>query len=155
MKKLKIEHKKGKRFSTLSSILGMLNLILFIRPKYIHLYFPVNAIYSLPGNEQADWNKVGGKGSLAYRFKNKGNKRAGHKHERLISWRYFKNTFQYCYYSRNNYQFEWMGVENLKPDTVSPPIEFRNWLKGIKPLFSNFGGTLPAPKNFSYYIMFE
>jgi len=152
MKTIEIEHKKGKRIATFKSVLKMLYLILFAKPDYIHLVFTEDSKYKLPDHEQADWNKVGGKGSLAYSFKTKGDRKAGHKNERLIAWRFYNETFQYCYYYRENYNFNFTEVKDVKPYTLSEPIKFKDWIKGIKPLPSNFGGTLPAVKNIKYYI---
>lgn len=150
---IKITHRTDKHQASLSASLRAM-LVALRQPVYISVRFNQFSTYNLPSREQGDFNKITGRGSLAYRCKTKGNKRAGHKAEQLLAWRYIPKTdsFELAKYWRRNYQFGFMVAECL------PAYQWSSWLllstNSLLPMPPWFGGTLPAPKQVSYEIKY-
>lgn len=142
---VKVKHRKGKRLVNIFLTIYCLWKSFFV--KKIVLCFSENSKYDI--NNQYQWNKIIGRGSLNYDFKSN-----QHKESRMIVWRYNKklNVFQIAEYKRKNYIFVYNIVSNLK---VNQKAEFVCKFRGIKPLAFYFGGQDKPNKDIEYLIRFK
>lgn len=153
MKKIEIKHKAGKHYPPLSTMLKIMWWSLF-KPN-VSFIFTEESKYDIGNTDQLDWNKTIGKASLAYRFKTKGKKRAGHKKEQILVWRFnkIKNVFEYTKYWREDYQFNWHKPVEIKPNLVTPPIKTKGFFKSFKAIPPHFGGNKTPNRNISYCVI--
>lgn len=95
-----VKIKKGKHNPTLSSLLKTMWLSI-VKPKYIWVTFDDNSKYDLGTNDNYDWSKLVGRGSVIY-GKDGGQGYPTRKYEQFLVWRYIpeKNEFHVA----DNYQ---------------------------------------------------
>jgi hypothetical protein len=139
-----VQHRKGKHYATLSSLIRVFFISLFY--SRCRLIFTDESRYDLKGVDQADWNKVIGRGGTKY---NNGKRES----EQFLVWRYDieNDIFQYTDYWRIDYEMEWLPANHIEGYRTTEWITL-NWFYSTIPLGGYFGGNKPAPNDLSYYI---
>lgn len=103
--------------------------------------------YTLAGNDQEDFNKILGRGSLlGYDF----NRRI-RKNEEMLVWRYIPSIdkFEVAKYWRTNYKMKYEVVASLNPNEAH--TFDLNHFRSVLPTSCYFGGNRTPNKDLKYY----
>lgn len=149
--RIRVKHTKGKHYCNFLSLVRIMWASLF--KKEAHLIFTDSAKYTLDETDQADFNKVIGRGGLKI-------KNGPRKEEQFIVWRYIPeaNQFHIAKYWRENYEFDFSDLEIIE-GSGSVRVNLSHF-KSLLPLGGYFGGRDSdgngiggkAPRNLEYFL---
>lgn len=138
-----VRFKKGSHLPSWITTIRVMLIALF--GGSVRVTFTPESRYYLDGGDQLDWNKIIGRGGL--RTKN-----GIREQETFLVWRYSnkKDCFEITEYWREDYKMHWNPPTEVGYyQTVEVCLDF---LKGLLPLGSYFGGNRPAPRNVKFKL---
>ena len=145
--KLKVTHRKRHHRTNILTNLKI-RWALLLGYRKVKVTFTIESQYVLNHQDQLDWNKICGFGSIV-------TKKGIKKHERVLVWRYnYQNKlFQVSnQYERENYCLK-LPTSVKYINEHNPVIFHIADAKGI-PSGAWFGGNRKAPKGITYYLEF-